>query len=278
MAKACFTEISVRIQTLLESREGDLRVVVAWFTSPFLYRVIENVLKAGRKATIIVSDHPHNFNRLDYPKLIRRGAELLICPEADRRFMHHKFCLVGNTYGFTGSYNWSLQADKNWENIVEFDEPMLIKQFEWMFGEVLKTSYHFNEEGQIPGGKETDAEAEDSELFELQQAFESRVRACMVEALKIAPTINGDRVFGLLDRYGAVGAARLLASAGEGKVIQPGFEKLMRKGRPDLTFERQINLPEFAPLFDEKVIGFAAEKLKRGEIEAQLPVAPKNRN
>jgi hypothetical protein len=50
----------------------------------------------------------------------------------------------------------------------------------------------------------------------------------------------------MIDRYGAVEAARRLVVSGD---VQTGFERLVRAGRPELTIECAVVDPHWEPLF-----------------------------
>ena len=43
---------------------------------------------------------------------------------------HNKFIVIDATKVITGSYNWTLRAEQNWENILIMDCPELAKQYE----------------------------------------------------------------------------------------------------------------------------------------------------
>jgi hypothetical protein len=51
---------------------------------------------------------------------------------------------------------------------------------------------------------------------------------------------------GILERQGGIQTAKRLTAAGE---IQSGIKRLAELGRLDITMERSILEPEFAPLF-----------------------------
>lgn len=271
MGKAYFNDISLKIQGILESTENEVRIAVAWFTSHFLYRIVENLVEANKKATIIISDSPHNFGKLPFGKLVNHGAEVFVCPSHKDRFMHHKFAIVDNKRILSGSYNWSMSAENNWENIVEMENTTLILQFSILYNKLLRASIPFGDPIPARPVYISPEEKEDSALFELEKRFEQNVEASIQEALRIGVPIQTDNLYRFLDRYGAVGAANILASSEEGTNLQPGFKKMARRHRLDLTFEGQIVREEFRPLFSEKVIQFAEKKLALGKIEGQLP-------
>jgi len=111
----------------------------------------------------------------------------------------------------------------------------------------------------------------DNNLYRLRQGFAARVEKSIRETVAIGVNINTDNLYQLIDRYTPIGAAKILASSNEGMNLQPGFKKLARRKRLDLTFEHLILLPEFDLLFSKKVKEYAERKIELGELEAQLP-------
>jgi phosphatidylserine/phosphatidylglycerophosphate/cardiolipin synthase-like enzyme len=270
MNKAHFQDISVHINSLLESAEREVKIAVAWYTNKFLYRAVENLLEAEKKATIIISDSPHNFGPLDFPALVRKGADVRVYVTQAGRFMHNKFCIVDDQRGITGSFNWSYSAENNFENVLEF-EGNTVKQFNWLFGKLYEKSVLFHEAG---GKKEevlTEEAKEDYRMLQLEQEFEDRVQASLKDGLALRIKINFDNLYKKIDRYGAVGAARMLVSSQDGMNLQAGLLELARKSRLDLSFEALVLLPQFRPLFPPEVIQFAERRLELAKIEAQLP-------
>ena len=43
---------------------------------------------------------------------------------------HNKFAVIDGTRVITGSYNWTVKAEKNWENLLFLDCPELAQQYE----------------------------------------------------------------------------------------------------------------------------------------------------
>lgn len=53
----------------------------------------------------------------------------------------------------------------------------------------------------------------------------------------------------MIEDVGAVEAAKRLLVSGD---VQPGFDRLVKEGRLDLTIEAAVLDPKWAPLFEEK--------------------------
>jgi hypothetical protein len=277
MNKAHFQNICHHIHTMLLGTQNEVKIAVAWYTSKFLYGTVENLVQNKKKVSIIISDSPHNYGPLDFQSLVRQGAEVRVYPTIAGRFMHNKFCIIDDQRGITGSYNWSNNAEENAENIIEFDGDVT-KQFVWLFEKLYEKSVPFDKNGPKKDEILTEEAKEDYRLFELQQRFEKKVESSIKEGASLGITIDFDNLYHKIERYGAIGAASMLVSSGEGLNLQAGFLKLAKKNRLDLSFEEMVLLPEFRQLFSPEVIQFAERKLELGKIEAQLPSVGKYGN
>ncbi len=271
MAKVVFNEISIEIKTLLDEVKEEVKIAVAWFTNPFLFSVLEDLLSRQRQVKLIISDSEHNFGKLNFQKLIAKGAKVFVCKTISNKFMHNKFCIIDNRLAFSGSYNWSLNAETYFENIMVGDGEAVIKPLNIFFNKLLQHSVPFG--SHITNVDESDSyqAKDDNRFYHLQQEFASAVQKSINETVAIGVNINTDNLYQMIDKYTAAGAAKLLASSKEGTNLQPGFKKLARRKRLDLTFEYLILLPQYQELFSTKVKEYAQRKLELGEIEAQLP-------
>ena len=63
-------------------------------------------------------------------KGLRRVRVQAVAPEGRN---HNKFAVIDQDKVITGSYNWTLKAEKNWENLLILDCPELAKLYvrEW---------------------------------------------------------------------------------------------------------------------------------------------------
>jgi phosphatidylserine/phosphatidylglycerophosphate/cardiolipin synthase-like enzyme len=49
---------------------------------------------------------------------------------APERKNHNKFAVIDGKRVITGSYNWTLKAEQNWENLLFLDCPELAEKYE----------------------------------------------------------------------------------------------------------------------------------------------------
>jgi len=140
LAKVIFNEISVQIKSLLDEARNDVQIAVAWFTNPFLFKVLEDLLTRRKSIRLIISDSEHNFGKLDFQRLVSTGAEIFVCETISNRFMHNKICIIDNRLAISGSYNWSLNAENYFENIIVADGEAVIKPLQILFKKMLECS------------------------------------------------------------------------------------------------------------------------------------------
>lgn len=96
----------------------------------------------------------------------------------------------------------------------------------------------------------------------LAARYEAACRAAIAECrvLKYHPTVWE----GMIDQLGAVEAAMRLLRTGD---VQPGFERLVKLGRHDLTIEASVLHPEWDGLFSNDVKDAARWRLRHAGFE-----------
>lgn len=88
--------------------------------------------------------------------------------------------------------------------------------------------------------------------------FADRLKDSIIESRKLG--YNPSVFEGMLNSYGAVGAAKRLLLPSEG---QTGLKRLISLGRKDLTVEAIMLEPEFSVLFSEQELEAAAWHLSQ---------------
>jgi tetratricopeptide (TPR) repeat protein len=130
MIKAIFADIEKYILVNLQKAEKEVKVAVCWLTNPHLFHALLECTKKGLSVEIILSDDRANFRNLgiNFQTIIEVGGELRI--SRFPRLMHHKFCIIDQRLLFTGSYNWTRNAEhNNLENVILSTEKLLTDQF-----------------------------------------------------------------------------------------------------------------------------------------------------
>lgn len=131
MEKAYFKNIRSEIIPLLRNAKQEVVVAMAWFTSKELFQTIIDCLQRNVKVELILLDNASNFMYYapDFNIFINAGGILRIA-RVSNGFMHHKFCVIDNSYVITGSYNWTYYAEtRNIENIFVSNSSDIIQQY-----------------------------------------------------------------------------------------------------------------------------------------------------
>lgn len=148
MVEAYFENIHLHIIRQIENAKSDIKICVAWFTDFEIYSKLVDKLKDGLNIEVIIANHEFNKkSKVDFKDFLKFKGKVgyIGNPNGDPqdRLMHNKFCIIDSNVIITGSYNWSLKARMNDENILIIrDDLSLTKQFEQKFQE-LKPQFGF---------------------------------------------------------------------------------------------------------------------------------------
>jgi tetratricopeptide (TPR) repeat protein len=120
--------------------KSNLKIAVAWFTSPNLFAIVMQLLERDVVVELILCNEEINFinPKINYDQFIAANGKLYVGNPS--HLMHNKFCVIDDRYLINGSYNWTLKAEKsNYENVVLTDNLNLVNDFKGYF-EYLKTN------------------------------------------------------------------------------------------------------------------------------------------
>lgn len=105
-------EIYARIRSELLKAEFEILIATAWFTDDELFDVLLSKLGEGIHIEVIVADNQEN-ERLDFDRLIAKGASVYKIKNSGYGGMNQKFCVIDKRIALHGSYNWTHNAKKN---------------------------------------------------------------------------------------------------------------------------------------------------------------------
>lgn len=93
----------------------------------------DELLKLAQKKVVVRIKI--DSGRSDRPKIVRliealKAGGVQVQTVAPDGRNHNKFAVIDGTKVITGSYNWTLKAEKNWENVLILDCPELAKAYE----------------------------------------------------------------------------------------------------------------------------------------------------
>ncbi len=141
--QAHFQNIRKHIKEELSTATQSIYVAVAWFTDKHLFKILCDKAKDGVNVQLIVMDDDITRNcAIRYKEIENYGGKLYEISESFGTLMHNKFCIIDEKTIITGSYNWSMKAASNHENItITNDAESLALTFIAEFKRIKET-YH----------------------------------------------------------------------------------------------------------------------------------------
>lgn len=129
-SEAYFGGIQDVILGHIAKAKESLKIAMAWFTNPTIFRALLRACKRGIEVELLINNDLIN-NREDglpFNELIGAGACLYIAEPPS--LIHHKFCIIDDAIVIDGSYNWTILAERNNdENIVVLKNGNVIDTF-----------------------------------------------------------------------------------------------------------------------------------------------------
>lgn len=129
MVNVFFKDIEDIITAYVKNANIRIYVSVAWFTNEKIFCQLLESLKHKVEIKVLILDDLLNRNEygLDFGILSNQGADIRFAVPINGT-MHHKFCIVDDKV-ITGSYNWTYHANRNNENIIQTDEPEVVREY-----------------------------------------------------------------------------------------------------------------------------------------------------
>ncbi|WP_241315935.1 phospholipase D-like domain-containing protein [Chryseobacterium arthrosphaerae] len=108
----------------LKTAEFEVKIAVAWINFKEYYDIFNDLLKNKVKLQIICTDNKQNRSHSAKIKdLTNKGADIkLLKMHRKVNHMHHKFAIIDQNKIVTGSFNWSPNATKSFENLMVISE------------------------------------------------------------------------------------------------------------------------------------------------------------
>ena len=131
--QAYFEDIQFHIKKEISKAKYSIQIAVAWFTDRDIFNLLCDKAKNKVKIELlIVNDKINKNSGIEYDLLNNLGSNFWFVGSGKEHenIMHNKFCIIDYDTIITGSYNWSVKAKNNNENITIIKEnPELAKQF-----------------------------------------------------------------------------------------------------------------------------------------------------
>lgn len=121
--------------------KSTIDVAVYSFTAPEIAEALANAEKRGVKVRVI-RDYSQSSNKNDENGFLEQaGIPVEIRSGRGRGIMHDKFAIFDGTRVFTGSYNWTENAEhNNWENAIFLDDSALAATYESEFQKIWNSA------------------------------------------------------------------------------------------------------------------------------------------
>ncbi|EGQ8176371.1 hypothetical protein D8T49_24075 [Vibrio vulnificus] len=135
-----FEDLEKSVISELAKAEKHVKVAVAWITFKNYEQLFIDLNNKGVDVEILVSDSPQlrKYNMTSVNKLIQQGIKVTICKmPSSRNYMHHKFAVIDDNVVLNGSFNWSENAARSFENlmIIRGDQEV-VREFLAEFGKI----------------------------------------------------------------------------------------------------------------------------------------------
>lgn len=113
----------------LNQTKQSLKIAMAWLNFDIYKSTFENLLERGVNIQIVLDNNKYHQKYLDIIQYLnQKGAtiKLINCGGT----MHHKFCIIDEHICMSGSFNWTIKANKNnVENLNLYDDSKFVYQY-----------------------------------------------------------------------------------------------------------------------------------------------------
>lgn len=140
--KVTFEKCKEKVIELINDAGKHIFAAVAWFTNPDIMAALLKKSKEGVIIFIIVDADEKNKNFLKKYKQLSFPVVCALNMNGEwKNLMHHKFCIIDNNVVLHGTFNWTVKADYNDEDIIENREKEMIDKYFERFKE-LRCKYN----------------------------------------------------------------------------------------------------------------------------------------
>ena len=126
-----------RIIKEIDTSNSTIDLAIYSLTAQEIKFAFERAKQRGVKIRIIADSIQAKGSRSVVQALIDEGFNIRIAHGKGRGIMHNKFAVFDNKLLFTGSYNWTANAEhSNYENAVFISDPETISQYQNEFNRI----------------------------------------------------------------------------------------------------------------------------------------------
>jgi phosphatidylserine/phosphatidylglycerophosphate/cardiolipin synthase-like enzyme len=129
--------IQDRIIKAIDSSNSSIDLAIFDFTSQEIKAAFERAKQRGVKIRIIADSRQAKGKHSVIQALIDEGFNVKITHGKERGIMHNKFAIFDKVLLFTGSYNWTANAEHfNYENAIFLSDSETISQYQKEFDSI----------------------------------------------------------------------------------------------------------------------------------------------
>lgn len=129
-----------RIIDAIDNSRISIDIAIFDFTSVDIETSLEKAKARGVKIRLIADSRQAKGEYSVIQLLIDKGFDVKVIHGKGRGIMHNKFAIFDKSLLFTGSYNWTENAESfNYENAIFIRDPVIINQYQKEFDEIWNT-------------------------------------------------------------------------------------------------------------------------------------------
>lgn len=136
-----FDNICNEIKLKLKKAENRVLICVAWLDIDIYFNIFMDLLSRNVSVTLILTYDKRLENHNDMIYQLREKGALIEIISMHRYLnkMHNKFCIIDRKTIISGSYNWTNNANNNFETINIFEPSLsIIKEYEYEATRIVK--------------------------------------------------------------------------------------------------------------------------------------------
>lgn len=120
------------IVSQIDKAQSTIDIMMYSFTSRPIIQALEKAKERGVTIRVLLDKAQETQKYAKGRYLSQR--EIAVRYDTGQGLMHNKVGIIDGKLMFTGSFNWTAQAEKyNAENLLQIDDPALIKQYQARF-------------------------------------------------------------------------------------------------------------------------------------------------
>lgn len=136
-----FQDIEFHLTKHLSETKERVLIAVAWFTNINISNTLIGLKNID--IDIIVDDNKINRESTAIQNLLNNSIKVSFIKDLQKNYylMHNKFCVIDNKIVLTGSYNWTINANTNDENLAFISDKDVATSYNMEFSKIKNKKY-----------------------------------------------------------------------------------------------------------------------------------------